>query len=139
MFLTLDSAWKLLAIAFYGLLTFNSVAWAQITPVPGGVSSIGSQSSLSSSAGSSISKFTPVSGPKSVRPLIAAGPAPELPPVPPVRTNNGQEAQTTNALPKVQAEPTFSGRSAKNTTQASSTQTTPVSDNNNRPIQRRRL
>ncbi len=33
-------------IAFYGLLTFNSIAWAQITPVPGGISSIDSNRSL---------------------------------------------------------------------------------------------
>ncbi len=84
MFLTLDSAWKLLAIAFYGLFTFNSVAWAQITPVPGGISLIDNTSSLSSSAGSAVNKLTnSVTGPKILRPALATRSEPELPPQPP--------------------------------------------------------
>lgn len=114
MFLTLDSAWKLLAIAFYGLLTFNSVAWAQITPVPGGVSSIENKSNLSSSTSSSFRQtINSGSGSKIIRPLLARRPEPELPPVPPTPAYASKEAsaftvvQASEWKPAQKAEPTL--------------------------------
>ena len=95
MFLTLDSAWKLLIIAFYGLFTFNADVWAQITPMPGGVSSFDNRSNLSSSTGAANTKpALPASSSKArVRPLLNLRPDPELPPAPPA----GSTAKTVAA------------------------------------------
>ncbi len=120
MFLTLDSARKLLAIAFCMtliviVLAIDTVVWAQITPVPGGVSSIDNKLSLSSStSGSKSNASAPSIERKSNRPLLALRPDAELPPVPPAAVA-GQSAPAKDAVgvsPAPQPQPTAGKGSA---------------------------
>ncbi len=120
MFLTLDSARKLLAIAFCMtliviVLAIDTVVWAQITPVPGGVSSIDNKLSLSSStSGSKSNASAPSIERKSNRPLLALRPDAELPPVPPAAVAS-QSAPAKNAVgvsPAPQPQPTAGKGSA---------------------------